>query len=175
MIRSAPTANDWRVCIAVVGPGEGATSDAVRDAEDAGRHIARRGWITLCGGRAVGVMAAAARGASEEKGLVVGILPGADKSEAAPSLTVALPTGLGEARNAVLVGSADAVIACGINPGTASEIALSLKARKPIALIGPTSETAGFFASLKGGDAVYVAADAKDAIHWIATAMGRTL
>jgi len=120
-------------------------------------------------------MEAAARGASEEKGLVVGVLPGADKSEAASSLTIALPTGLGEARNAVLVGSADAVIACGINPGTASEIALSLKARKPIALIGPTSETAGFFASLKGGDAVYVAADAKDAIHWIATAMGRTL
>jgi hypothetical protein len=120
-------------------------------------------------------MEAAARGASEEKGLVVGILPGTDKSEAAPSLTIALPTGLGEARNAVLVGSADAVIACGINPGTASEIALSLKARKPVALIRPTSETAEFFSSLTGGDAVYVATDAGDAIRWIAMAIGDTL
>ena len=175
MIRSAPTANDWRVCIAVIGPGEGATTDSVRDAEDAGRHIARRGWVTLCGGRAVGVMDAAARGAMKEDGLVVGFLPGTSKSEAAPDLTIALPTGLGEARNAVLVGSADAVIACGINPGTASEIALSIKARRPVALIRPTSETAGFFASLTGGDAVYVATDAGDAIHWIAMAIGRTL
>lgn len=175
MIRTASAVNDWRVCIAVIGPGEGATTGAVRDAEDAGRHIARRGWVTLCGGRAVGVMDAVARGASEERGIVVGLLPGTNKSEAAAALTVALPTGLGEARNAVLVGSADAVIACGINPGTASEIALSLKARKPIALIRPTSETAGFFTSLTGGDAVYIATDAADAIHWIATAIGRTL
>jgi uncharacterized protein (TIGR00725 family) len=172
MIRSVSAVSDWRVCIAVIGPGEGATTDAVRDGEDAGRHIARRGWVTLCGGRAVGVMDAAARGANEEKGIVVGFLPGTDKSEAARTLTIALPTGLGEARNAVLVSSADAVVACGVNPGTASEIALSLNARKPIALIRPTPETAGFFASLTGGDAVYVATDAGDAISWIAMAIG---
>jgi len=162
-----------RSCVAVVGPGEEATPDAVRDAEDVARRIARRGWVTLCGGRAVGVMAAAARGASAEQGLVIGLLPGTDTSDAAPELTVAIPTGLGEARNAVLVGSADAVVACGINPGTASEIALALKARKPVALLRPTRETTSFFASLPGDGLIHVASDAEDAVSWIATTIGR--
>jgi len=120
-------------------------------------------------------MDAAARGATQEAGLVVGFLPGTNKSDAAPAVTIALPTGLGEARNAVLVASADAVVACGINPGTASEIALSLKARKPVALIRPMPETAAFFTSLIGGDSVYIATGAEDAIRWIALAIGRTL
>jgi len=163
-----------RSCVAVIGPGEEAPPDAVRDAEDVARRIARSGWVTLCGGRAVGVMAAAARGASAEEGLVIGLLPGTDTSDAAPPLTVAIPTGLGEARNAVLVGSAQAVVACGINAGTASEIALALKAGKPVALLRPTPETAAFFESLSGDGLVHVATDAEDAIRWITTAIGRT-
>jgi hypothetical protein len=119
-------------------------------------------------------MAAAARGASAEQGLVIGLLPGTDTSDAAPELTVAIPTGLGEARNAVLVGSADAVVACGINPGTASEIALALKARKPVTLLRPTRETTAFFTSLPGDGLIHIATDAEDAVSWIATTIGRT-
>ena len=119
-------------------------------------------------------MAAAARGASAEKGLVIGLLPGTDRSDAAPALTVAIPTGLGEARNAVLVGSAHAVVACGINAGTASEIALALKARTPVALLRPTPETVAFFASLAGDAVIHVAANAEDVVSWITTAIGRT-
>ena len=163
-----------RPCVAVVGPGEEAPPDAIRDAEDVARRIARSGWVTLCGGRAVGVMAAAARGASAEKGLVIGLLPGTDTSDAAPALTVAIPTGLGEARNAVLVGSAQAVVACGINAGTASEIALALKARKPVALLRPTPETAAFFTSLPGDGLIHVATDAEGVVSWLATTIGRT-
>ena len=163
-----------RRCVAIVGPGEAATPDAVRDAEDVARRIARSGWVTLCGGRAVGVMSAAARGASAEQGLVIGFLPGSDTSDADPALTLAIPTGLGEARNAVLVGSADAVVACGINAGTASEIALALKARKPVALLRPTSETEAFFTSLPDDGLVHIATDADDAVDWITTAIGRT-
>src|SRR5262245_18860428 len=90
-------------CVAVVGPGEDATPAAMADAEAVGRLLAERGWVTVTGGRAAGVMAAAAAGATAGGGMAIGLLPGADPQDAAPGLTVALATGLGEARNAVLV------------------------------------------------------------------------
>jgi hypothetical protein len=153
--------------IAVIGPGENASPDAIADGAKVGRAIAERGWITLTGGRNAGVMSAAARGASEAGGISIGILPTADKTNASPYLTIALPTGLGEARNAVLVTSADAVIACGMNPGTASEVALALRAGKPVVLVRPTAEAQAFFASL--GDVVpYVTADPEDGVAHLA-------
>ena len=152
----------------MVGPGDDASDDAIDDAEHAARLIATRGWITLCGGRASGVMAAAARGASAVGGVVIGLLPGSDRSDAAPDLAVALPTGLGEARNAVLVTAADGVIACGVSPGTASEIALAIKAGKPGALVRPDPATIAIFVTLAGGDGViHVAATAGGAVDWI--------
>ena len=77
-------------------------------------------------------MEAACRGAKQAGGLTVGILPGSDRSDANPYVDVALPTGLGEARNALVVRAADAVIAIGGGYGTLSEIALALKAGKPV-------------------------------------------
>ena len=149
--------------IAVVGPGENASPAAIADASKVGRAIAERGWITLTGGRDSGVMDAAARGATEMRGITIGILPGTDKQGASPHLTIALPTGLGEARNAVLVTAADAVIACGMNPGTASEVALALRAGKPVVIVRPTADVEAFFAKL--GDVVpYVTADPVDAV-----------
>jgi len=159
----------FKVCVAVLGPGENASPDAISDALSVGRAIANRGWITLTGGRDAGVMDAAARGASEMRGITVGILPGTDTRGASTYLTIALPTGLGEARNAVLVTAADAVIVCGMNPGTASEVALALRAGKPSVLVRPGPHTASFFASL-GGDVVpYVTADPEDAVAHFAS------
>src|SRR5438067_4195042 len=83
------------LCIAVVGPGDGAPAGSVADAEALGRLVAAHGWVTLCGGRDAGVMAAATRGAHAAGGLSIGLLPNADRAGAAPALTVALPTGLG--------------------------------------------------------------------------------
>jgi hypothetical protein len=157
-----------RRCVAVVGPGEGASADAVADAEAVGRLLAERGWVTLCGGRDAGVMAAAARGAAAVGGLAIGLLPGADRAHAAPALTVALPTGLGEARNAVLVAAADAVVGCGLNPGTASELALALRAAKPTALVRPAPDAAAFLASLAGGAPLAAAATPDEAVAWVA-------
>jgi uncharacterized protein (TIGR00725 family) len=77
-------------------------------------------------------MAAACRGAKEAGGTTVGILPGLDRSAANQSVDVALPTGLGEARNALVVRAADALLAVGGGYGTLSEIALALKAAKPV-------------------------------------------
>jgi uncharacterized protein (TIGR00725 family) len=77
-------------------------------------------------------MEAACRGAVEAGALTIGILPGASKQDANPFVTVTLPTGMGEARNALVVRAADAVIAVGGMFGTLSEIALALKAGKPV-------------------------------------------
>jgi uncharacterized protein (TIGR00725 family) len=96
-----------------------------------GRLVAERGAVLVCGGLG-GAMEAACRGAKQAGGLTVGILPGSDRSDANPYVDVALPTGLGEARNALVVRAADAVIAIGGGYGTLSEIAFALKAGKRV-------------------------------------------
>lgn len=109
--------------VAVCGAGE-ATEQQRRSAEEVGRLLARRGAVVLCGGLG-GVMEAAARGVREEGGTVIGILPGDSRMAANANLTFALPTGLGQARNAVIVTAADSVIAIGGGWGTLSEIGLA--------------------------------------------------
>jgi uncharacterized protein (TIGR00725 family) len=81
-------------------------------------------------------MEAACRGAKAEGGTTLGILPGADRSAANPYVDVAVPTGLGEARNALVVRAADALIAVAGGYGTLSEIALALKAGKRVVGLG---------------------------------------
>ena len=123
---------------AVVGVMGGGTADerVLEMAEELGRLIAERGWVLLNGGRDAGVMAASAKGADEAGGLVVGVLPGADRTGATPHLGVAIVTGLGMARNAVNVLSSDVVIALPGGAGTLSEIALARKAGRPLVLLG---------------------------------------
>lgn len=121
-----------RLQLAVVGAA--ICDDHLRAiAHETGREIGRAGAILLCGGRG-GVMAAAAAGARAEGGLTVGILPGAGATEtpANADIEVGIFTGIGQARNQVLVLSAAAVIAVGGGWGTLSEIALALKHRIPV-------------------------------------------
>ena len=89
----------------------------------------------VCGGLG-GTMEAACRGARSAGGTTIGILPGLDRADANPYVEVAVPTGLGEARNALVVRAADAVIAVGGGYGTLSEIALALKAGKRVVGLG---------------------------------------
>ncbi len=116
--------------VAVVGPlcGEPPHLDA---AEAVGRALAERGAVVVCGGLG-GAMEAACRGAKSAGGTTVGILPGADRSAANEFVDFAVATGLGEARNAVIVRTADVVIAVGGAYGTLSEIALALAAGKNV-------------------------------------------
>lgn len=100
-------------------------------AEEVGREIARQKAVLICGGRG-GVMEAAARGARQEGGLVVGILPGRDRREGNRHLSVAIATGLGDARNAIIACASDALIAISGGYGTLSEIGLALKMEKPV-------------------------------------------
>jgi uncharacterized protein (TIGR00725 family) len=119
-----------RAWIAVVGPGSAAPEEVAR-AEEAGAAIAESGAGLVCGGLG-GVMEAACRGARSRGGLTVGLLPGLDRSAANGWVIVAIPTGLGEARNALVVRAADAVVAIGGGWGTLSEIALALKGGVPV-------------------------------------------
>jgi uncharacterized protein (TIGR00725 family) len=116
--------------VAVVGPGE-ASAEEVDAAEDVGRRLAEAGAHVVCGGLG-GVMEAACRGAAQNGGVTIGILPGMDRDAANDWVTVAIPTGLGELRNGLVVRAADAVIAVGGAYGTLSEIALALKGGVPV-------------------------------------------
>ena len=116
--------------IAVLG---GAVCDATiaGTARLVGKGVAERGGILICGGR-TGVMEAACRGAKEAGGLTIGILPGHDKRAANPYVEIPLATGMGEARNCIIVRSADAAIAIDGSYGTLSEISFCLKLGVPI-------------------------------------------
>jgi uncharacterized protein (TIGR00725 family) len=114
----------------VCGAGR-ADRDEVAFAREVGRLVARADAVLVCGGLG-GVMEAAVQGAHAEDGVTIGILPGSDRTGAAPGLTAAIPTGLGEARNALVVRAADALIAIGGEFGTLSEIALALKLGVPV-------------------------------------------
>jgi uncharacterized protein (TIGR00725 family) len=122
--------------IAVVGASQ--CDDSSRDdASAVGHAIAAAGAILLCGGGA-GVMEAAAKGARAAGGRTIGILPGTGPEESPPNPFIEIPiyTGMGQARNLVLVLSADAIIAVGGEWGTLSEIAMAMKHDRPLVLLG---------------------------------------
>jgi uncharacterized protein (TIGR00725 family) len=114
--------------IAVIGREE-CTGEEAEAAEKAGSLIAVKGAILCCGGRG-GVMEAACRGARKGGGTTVGILPDIGKGN--PFLDIVIRTGMGYGRNAIIVQSADAVVAIGGGYGTLSEIAIALKAGKGV-------------------------------------------
>ncbi len=116
--------------IAVVGAGK--CSKKLKDmAAEIGKYVAEQGGIIVCGGLE-GVMEGAARGAKEAGGTTIGILPTMDKNDANEFIDYVIPTGFGEARNIIVVRTADAVIALPGKYGTLSEMAFALQAKKPL-------------------------------------------
>ena len=112
--------------------GDAAAEPALADAaREVGRLAAERGWVVITGGMG-GVMEAASRGAKEAGGTTVGILPTYDAATANEHVEIIIPTGLGHARNTLVVAAASGVIAVGGRYGTLSEIALALKLGKPV-------------------------------------------
>ena len=120
--------------MAVIGPGD-ASAGVAAEAEAVGAALGAGGAVLVCGGLG-GAMEAACRGAKAAGGTTVGILPGADRRAANPWVDVAVASGLGEARNALVVRSADAVVAVGGGYGTLSEIAFALKLGRPVIGVG---------------------------------------
>lgn len=116
--------------VGVVGAGE-CDAKTVEQAREIGERIARAGAALVCGGLS-GVMAAACQGAREAGGVTIGVLPGSDRHEANPHVSLAIATGLGYARNYVIINTADVLIAVGGSHGTLSEIAFALKTGKEV-------------------------------------------
>ncbi len=144
--------------ITVVGARQ-PTSQQLGQAEAVGREIARRGHIVVCGGL-TGVMEAACRGARDEGGHTVGILPGDDPAAANRWVEFVVPTGLGLARNALVVRAGEAVIAIGGSYGTLSEIAYALQLGKP--LVGLDTWP---LRDADGGQPILTAASAEEAVE----------
>jgi len=122
------------VRVSVIGAGD-ASSSEVALAEALGGALGRAGAVVVTGGLG-GVMEAASRGCVEAGGLTVGILPGPDPSQANPWVRVPLATGMGEARNSLVVRAGEAVVAVGGGWGTLSEIALAMKMGREVCLLG---------------------------------------
>ncbi|AKB36283.1 hypothetical protein MSSAC_1693 [Methanosarcina siciliae C2J] len=122
-----------RTQIGVIGAGT-CSRETGALAEAVGREIAKKRAGLLCGGLG-GVMEAAAKGAKLAGGITIGILPGTLREEANPWIDVAVLSGMGHARNALIAQSSDALIAVDGEYGTLSEIALGLKMGKPVVLL----------------------------------------
>ncbi len=166
-----------RPILAIVGIGE--CSGALEAlAERAGRAALDAGFHLACGGLG-GVMAAASRGArtsaAHGRGLVLGILPGADKAAANPDCDLVVATGMGVARNVILVTTADAVLVLGGGAGTLSEIALAWQLGKPIAALSPSGgwagELAGRRVDARRADAIHAAETPEEAVRWLRQAL----
>ena len=127
--------------IAVIGDNK-PSLEIVHWAEEVGRLVAQNEGVIICGGLG-GVMAAAARGAAQAGGLTIGILPSYDATTANDSIGVTIATGLGHARNMLVVSSGDAVIALPGAYGTLSEVALALTIGKPVISVNAWADVRG--------------------------------
>jgi uncharacterized protein (TIGR00725 family) len=155
---------------AVIGPGDVSDQTLLADAETIGAGLATAGAVVVTGGLG-GVMAAASRGAHRAGGRVIGMLPGTDMTDANPWVDVAVPTGLGQARNLLVVRGAQVVVAVGGSWGTLAEIALARRLAIPVvSLRGWTIE------GPSPGDGVEVVSDAEEAVRaaasWLSSSPG---
>lgn len=145
--------------IAVIGGSEYVEEDC-RAAEEVGSALAKAGALVLCGGLS-GVMEAACRGAKKHGGTTIGFLPGKRRGEENDHVDIALPTGMGEMRNMLIVHAADAVIAIGGEFGTLSELAFALRVGKPVVGL----RTWELSKKGKSSDAVYAVDDPRSAVE----------
>ena len=152
-----------KIVVGVMGPGQGASPDAIATAFELGRLIAREGWVLLTGGRNTGVMDAACRGAKEAGGLTIGILPGSDDHSLSGSVDIPILTGMGQARNNINVLSSRVLFVCGMGAGTASEIALAIKAGKKVIMMNCNRKSNVFFESL-GKENVFIVIEPATAV-----------
>lgn len=143
-----------------------ARQEVLEHAYELGRLIAQEGFVVLTGATNVGVMEAALKGAKSAGGLTVGILKDDHINNMSQYTDIPIVTGLGSARNNINVLTSSVVVACGMGPGTASEIALALKANKNVILLGCDKVAHDFFKSL-GGDKVSVANEPLEVVEII--------
>jgi uncharacterized protein (TIGR00725 family) len=147
--------------IAVIGGGAAGPEELAR-AEEVGRRLEAAGAVLVCGGLG-GVMEAAARGAAEAGGTVIGIVPSAEPADANPYCTHVVAAATGIARNLAVVASAEAVIAIGGEWGTLSEIAHARQLGRPVVAL--RSWQLAPAAPIDGGDGIELAGDPEAAVR----------
>ena len=180
-----------RALVAVIGSAD-APQILEKAAYDAGRQVIRAGFTLICGGLS-GVMEAACRGAWEEiraggapgpldspfagypAGRIIGVLPGTDKESANPYVEIAIPTGIGYARNTIIACACDALLAVGGGSGTLSEISMAWQYGKPIVVLeglpGLSAVLAGKALDDRRSDVILGARDPKEAVAMIRSAL----
>lgn len=147
--------------IGVIGAHD-ADEEALQRAYDVGRGLAARGYAVICGGLG-GVMESVCRGVSEVGGLTIGVLPGDDPESANSYVDIRVATGMGIARNVIIVRSAAACVAISGGPGTLSEIAHCLQLGVPVVSLGSfdvSSKIEQVDTALEAVDAVIAAVEA---------------
>jgi uncharacterized protein (TIGR00725 family) len=137
-----------KIIIGVMGPGENATPDENEMAYELGAAIAKQGWIVLTGGRSFGVMDAAMKGASDNNGLTIGILPNDNLTGSSKHAQIKIVTGFGSARNSINIFTSHVIVVLGMAAGTASEVGLALKANKKTIFLNQDELTIKFFSKL---------------------------
>lgn len=151
-----------RPMIGVIG-GRKCTAEMARLAEEVGRGIAERGAVLVSGGLG-GVMEAACRGAKAAGGVTLGILPDDTTDQANAYVDYPVATGMGYARNVIIVKTADVLIAVGGNYGTLSEVAYALVFQKRMVSLG----------SWEPGPEVLKAGSAEEAVQMACEALEKS-
>lgn len=161
--------------VAVVGYNEDSCTEVAREAAyRVGREVAKRGWVVVCGGLG-GVMKAACRGAHDEGGFCLGIVPSADLSQANAYCDVVVASGLGMSRDFLVAYSGDGMVVVGGGAGTLIEVAAAYQARKPIVAVrgtgGVADERAGKHLDERRTAKVLEGRDPEDAVGRLARAL----
>jgi uncharacterized protein (TIGR00725 family) len=150
--------------ISICGPNEASDAE-YHTAREIGRLLAEAGHTVVCGGRG-GVMEAVARGSKDAGGTTIGILPDYDPGIANQYIDYPIPTGLGHARNTIVVSTGASVIAVGGGFGTLSEIGLALKMGKRVVHVGSWELDASRVSNYAATTAEYLeATSAEDAVE----------
>jgi uncharacterized protein (TIGR00725 family) len=159
--------------VGVMGPGLSCTLESCDLARDLGKRLAAEGWVVLTGGRNVGVMNAACKGAKEAGGLTVGIVPNKDPNYVSEFVDIPIFTDVGLARNNINVMSSNVVvaIASGTSLGTSSEVALGLNHGKDVIFLDPGEKCFAFFSDL-APERVFLAETPSHAIELIKERQG---
>ncbi|MGC1241702.1 MAG: TIGR00725 family protein [Chryseosolibacter sp.] len=134
--------------VGIMGPGENARPEENEMAFELGKAIAQQGWVLLTGGRSFGIMEAAMKGAHEANGLTIGILPTDNAENSSNDADIKILTGMGSGRNIINVLSSHVLVVIGMAAGTASEVALAIKANKKIILLHQDEITIRFFKNI---------------------------
>lgn len=138
-----------KIQIGIMGPGSKATPKDLENAYNIGKLCAQKDYLVFTGGRSSGVMEAGLKGAKEAGGLTMGILPYNKKTDASDYADIVVVTAMMSARNNINAMTCDVMVACGIESGTLSEIALAYKSNVPVIVLSDNTEGKNFLSNLE--------------------------